>query len=372
MVMQPAPKLFRASATVALDEPGVVLQCLCARFAEWGKISVQNGKALIETGFGQVSLEGTGTTLTLAAEAADETGLAFVKLSMAEHLLALHACKTCPRIVWQGDGAAGSPLPYFREMEVAAVRDVTPGMRRITLRGENLARFAEGGFHVRLLFCPQGAEKPCWPVTGEDGRPQWPEGPARPVARIYTIRRIDAEKGELDIDIVLHGGKGEAHGPGASFAVHAKPGDRVGMTGPGGGTLSAADRYLLAGDETALPAICRILRALPASAQATVLLEVADEGEEQPLRSEAQVDLRWLHRNGAAPGTTTLLPDAVREYCPRKSPDDRIFAWVGCEAASFRAIRQFLRADQKLSREEHLAVAYWRRGFAGEEARKTD
>src|SRR4051794_2715006 len=67
--------------------------------------------------------------------------------------------------------AAGTPLPYFREMRVVGATNVTPRMRRVRLKGRDLARFAIGGMHVRLSFPPKPGIVPQWPVTGEDGRP---------------------------------------------------------------------------------------------------------------------------------------------------------------------------------------------------------
>ncbi len=157
--------------------------------------------------------------------------------------------------------------------------------------------------------------------------------------------------------------------PGASFASCARPGDYVGMTGPGGGSIGDADWYLLAGDETALPAIARILEELPAGKQATVRIEVVDARDEQPLLSSATLDVEWLHRGAAEPGTSRLLENAVRAI---DWPDKRVrvFAWAACEYRSFRAIRTYLRRERDLSRDEHLVVAYWRRGSSGDDARK--
>ncbi|MCE3544330.1 siderophore-interacting protein, partial [Escherichia coli] len=98
-----------------------------------------------------------------------------------------------------------------------------------------------------------------WPTMGRDGRPVWPEGDDALIARVYTIRTIDIERGEVDIDMVVHPGNDT---PGSTWALNAKPGGIVGMTGPGGGSVEDAGRYLLVGDETALPAIGRILETL--------------------------------------------------------------------------------------------------------------
>lgn len=358
---------LRATASVALADPDKVFRRICQHFAEHGAVAVDGRRGTIETDFGIARLSACDTTLTLDASGRDQTGLAYVKLSLAEHLLAF-AEGQGPSIVWHGDGAAGSPLPYFREMRVSAVRDITPHMRRLVLCGEDIGRFEHGGLHVRLLFPPMGRDVPAWPVTGADGRPSWPAGGARPSARTYTIRRIDASKGEVEIDFVMHDGEGM---PGAGFARQARIGDIVGMTGPGGGTVPEADWYLLAGDETALPAIARILEELPATARAVVRVEIADRREEQPLYSAADIDIGWLHRGGAAPGTGTQLYDAVRAV-PFPASNLSIFAWAGCEHASFRAIRAYLRNDRKLARGQHLVAAYWRLGFEGETVRGGD
>ncbi|GLS31269.1 NADPH-dependent ferric siderophore reductase, contains FAD-binding and SIP domains [Mesorhizobium albiziae] len=363
--MAEMPRFLRASTEIALVSPEDVMKRLCAHFAEHGSAQVEGRCARIDTGFGVTDLEACERCLKVFAEGKDDTSLAYVKLAIAEHILRLAAAEH-PRIIWRGDGAAGSALPYFREMRVARVADIGPHMRRLTLSGDDLGRFASGGLHVRLLIPRDPDAKPVWPVTGEDGRPSWPSDDARPDVRIYTIRRIDVERGEVDIDFVMHGGSDM---PGACFADRARPGDCVGMTGPGGGSIGDADWYLLAGDETALPAIARILEELPAGKQATVRVEVADARDEQPLLSSATLDVKWLHRGAAEPGTSRLLENAVRAI---DWPDSqvRIFAWAGCEYRSFRAIRTYLRRERDLSRDEHLVVAYWRRGSSGDDARK--
>lgn len=365
--MAEMPRFLKASAEITLASPEDVMKRLCAHFAEYGSASVEGRCARIDTGFGTAAMEACERCLKVFAEGKDDTSLAYVKLAVAENLLHFAAAER-PRIAWSGDGAAGAPLPYFREMRVVRAVDVTPHMRRLTLAGDDLGRFAQGGLHVRLLFPKERGTTPVWPVTGEDGRPSWPSGDARPDVRIYTIRRIDVELGEVDIDFVMHAGAGM---PGANFARLSCPGDRVGMTGPGGGSVGDADWYLLAGDETALPAIARILEELPAGKHATVRIEVGDESDDQPLRSVASLDIEWLHRRDAEPGTSTLLADAVRKVA-WPDPSIRVFAWAGCEHKSFRAIRAYFRQERKLSRDQHLVVAYWRRGLSGDEARKED
>ncbi|YBV97669.1 siderophore-interacting protein [Phyllobacteriaceae bacterium JZ32] len=358
----------RLSATtrITLSQPQIIMGKLLDHFLEHdADIVTAERRGEIALEYGRAVIEADDEGLTFHAEGDDDTGLAYMKYAVAEHILEFAAAEK-PRIVWTGDGVAGGPLPYFREMRVVAARNITPHMRRVTLSGRNLERFSYGGLHVRLLFPPKGVARPQWPVTGEDGRPVWPEGDDKLVTRVYTIRNIDVEKGEVDIDFVIHEGD---ETPGATFALTAREGDLVGMTGPGGSSLNEADWYLLAGDETALPAIGRILEDLPAHVKAVVRIEVDSAAEEQDLRSAADIDLVWLHRNGREAGTTTLLADAVRAV-ELPVEGTRRFAWAGCEFAAFRAIRTYLRKERKLDRQDHLVVAYWRRGFDGDNARR--
>ena len=356
-----------ATARVIVSTPDHYLRRLTDYFSEHGDVSLAARKGRIALPFGTATIEADDDSLSLRTEGEDETGLAYMKCAIANQMLEL-AIEEKPRIVWAGDCAAGGQPPFFREMRFVNARNISPHMRRVTLQGERLARFARGGLHVHLLFPPKGVDRPQWPVTGEDGRPVWPEGEHKLVSRIYTIRNIDADAGKVEIDIVIH--EGDAT-PGSDWGLNAREGDLVGMTGPGGGDVTEADWYLLAGDETALPAIGRILARLPSLATAVVRIEVDNPLEEQLLPSVANVDLVWLHRSGRKAGTTTLLQDAVKAV-PFPIAGKRVFAWAGCEFAAFKAIRSHLRNERKLERERHLVVAYWRRGFDGDNARKQE
>lgn len=141
------------------------------------------------------------------------------------------------------------------------------------------------------------------------------------------------------------------------------------MAGPGGGGFRPAEWYLLAGDETGLPAIARILEALPAEAEGVALVSVADPREMIPLATASRVELRYIDRSAAAPGAKCLLAEAVRTVTP---PRDRSsYVWAGCEYDDFRAIRSHFRTVLKRRRGDHLAVSYWRRGRA-EDDRSAD
>lgn len=252
---------------------------------------------------------------------------------------------------------APARLPGLRVLTVLRTAPVTPRMRRITLGGPELAGFGTGP-NIKVLVPPPGDPDPQWPAAGPDGRTTWPPEHRRPAMRTYTVRRHDPAAGELDVDFVLHGDRG----PASRWAGAARPGDVLGVVGPGGRTVLDADRYLVAGDHTALPAIGTIVAELPRHARGHVLVEVPDPGEIQDLAPPPGVELIWLFQDGAGPGTTTLLQDAVRAL-PRPDGGERAFVWAAGESASVRAIRSYARDDLGLNRRDLLAIGYWKHGM---------
>jgi NADPH-dependent ferric siderophore reductase len=351
---------LRAETTIPMASPLDVMAKLREHFIEHGEVSGSDAHWSAAFGIGTVDATAEDAAMRFRVSAADQTSLAYLQWGVTEHV-GEFAPGPAPEVVWQGGLGAGAPLPYFREMRVVRALQVTPRMRRLTLAGEDLHRFSHDGLHIRLLLAPKEGVQPVWPVMAADGRQAWPEG-LRPVNRVYTIRRIDVEAGEIDVDFVLHEGDDM---PGATFAAQAVAGDVVGMTGPGGSELKDADWCVLAGDETALPAIGRMLEEMPAGRRVVALIEIADDAERQYLTTKASLDLRWLSRDGRPAGTTSLLVDAIREI-DFPGDDSSIFVWAGCEHAAAREIRAHLRKERDLPRGRSLVAAYWRRGKGGE------
>jgi NADPH-dependent ferric siderophore reductase len=241
-------------------------------------------------------------------------------------------------------------------LTVVGVSDVTPSVRRVVLSGSPEA-VAAAGPTVNLLVPRVGDTAPRWPRIQRDGRIVWPEGSHGVALRSYTARRQDPDAGVVEVDFVLHG-----DGPAASWATAAAPGSLLAVAGAASLAERPARWLLLAGDETALPAISRLLAAARPDTSGVAFLEVAGPEEEQPLDAPAGITVRWLHRGGTPPGESTLLVDAVAAL-DRPEGDD-VFAWVGAESAAVRAIRADLRGRWGLGRSQHHAIGYWRRGRA--------
>ena len=177
----------------------------------------------------------------------------------------------------------------------------------------------------------------------------------QPVARTYTLRRTDVRRQQLAIDFVVHGDEGIA----APWAAHAQPGDILILSGAGGAYHPdpSSDWHLLAGDESALPAICSAIEALPGKARGIVYLETCDPGEylDAPLPSGMEVS--WLRR--PQPGSQPqLLADALLAG-PWLSGRADVF--IHGERESMKAVRSALKA--RLGDGDQLSLSgYWASG----------
>lgn len=250
---------------------------------------------------------------------------------------------------------------HRRLLTVRRVQWLTPHMIRITLGGDDLEGFTSLGFddHVKLIF----ADPLTNPMTG--ALPSATDGP-RPPMRDYTPRRFDAVAQTLEIDFALHDA-----GPATQWAEQAVPGQQIGVGGPRGSMVipMAFDGYLLVGDDTALPAIARRLAELPAGAPVVVLAEVDGPADELVLNSAANVQVTWVHRQGAAPGTTTLLLDAIKTLA---LPVGDFHAWVACETGAAKALRAHLVGERGARPQWTKAAGYWRLGSADSHDTHTD
>lgn len=157
---------------------------------------------------------------------------------------------------WSSLDRPGAHPPNFSLARVAGSQRIAADFIRLRLEGDDLGRFARDLIHFRLVLQPQGAGTPSWPVIGPDGRTIWPAGAAALHRPAYTVRHVDVAAGWLETDVFIHD-----TGRACSFAATAVPGTLVGLTGPGGGGIARGKVLLIGGDETAYPALARILEA---------------------------------------------------------------------------------------------------------------
>lgn len=248
----------------------------------------------------------------------------------------------------------------FRRLKVVSIEQLTPVLRRIVLGGDDLEGFNSPGFDDHLKFFPAVAGQDFQlPYIGVDDAPVWPD--PKPVARDYTPRAYDGDKRLLTIDFAVgHGG------PATDWAEKAVVGDEAGVGGPRGSFIVPTQfaQHLLVGDEASLPAIARRLEELPQGVKAVVVAEVEDAAGEIELKSRAETQIHWVHRNGTPRGEGRALTQAALEVARSIDPTDA-YVWVACESAVARAMRPQLLAAQAFNPKWMKVAGYWRLGEVG-------
>lgn len=271
------------------------------------------------------------------------------------------------------------PVRFIR---VTAVHHPTPRLARVTFGGDDLAdlREVEPDQQVKLYFPQPGQAAPRMPEPSDNfGR--WYEAftaipeSERPWMRSYTLRSHDPRRQRIAVDFVLH----DRHaGPATRWAWTARPGDTLAMFGPSEyfarphpllASMAAADWLLLAGDETALPAIGGILEALPVGTRARAYVEVRDAADEQTLPTAAEATVSWLHRGETPAERSTLLPDAVRRA---SLPTGALFAWLAGEAGIVRTLRRHLVDERGVDKRFIEFTGHWRRAASQDDPPSAD
>jgi NADPH-dependent ferric siderophore reductase len=253
-------------------------------------------------------------------------------------------------------------------VEVLRTEQVSPSTLRVTFGGPDLKGCVTAGLDQRI--------KIFFPLAGQVD-PVVPEGPdwyleyrtmpdeIRPPMRTFTVVELRHDVHEMDIDFVLHGDLG----PASAWAGRATRGDRVAILGPnalhdpilGYEFKPDADTEwtLLAGDETALPAITGILAAMPEGRRALVFLEVESTREMRPLDCGGDVHVTWLTRGSDA--HNGLLRDAISRT---EFPPGRPYAWLAGEKSKVTTLRRHLVNERGVDKKDVYFSGYWLLGSA--------
>jgi NADPH-dependent ferric siderophore reductase len=243
---------------------------------------------------------------------------------------------------------AGKPRKPRYRVTVKKVEPVSPHMVRVTFSGDELASFGPSGpaSHIKLMFPKPGEAEIAMPD---------PEGP-RPTMRTYTPRRFDPDAREIDVEFFVHG-----DGPASTWAAHAEEGQKLVLAGPGRSYAidNESPWFILAGDETAIPAIATILEKLPPSTEAIVFVEVSDPAEERPLITLARASIQWIKRDPNPASAGTELETAIRHIGFPQGPG-RIY--VACEANAMRRIRKHIVQERGFDRSHLVTRGYWKLG----------
>ena len=268
---------------------------------------------------------------------------------------------------------AGRPVHTFK---VVRREELTSHMFRVVLGGSGFGTFTPSKFtdsYVKLVFVGDDVDMASVPQPLTlDSFADLP--PAKqPVVRTLTVRRADPAAREIAIDVVVHG----EHGAAGLWAATAEPGQPVYVMGPSGAYAPdpAADWHLLAGDETALPAISVALEALPANAIGQALIEIAGPEDEIPLTAPPGVRVDWIYRGGRA---DLIGEDRAGDFAPlieavKSAPwlPGQVHAFVHGEAqAVMHNLRPYIRKDREVDAKWASISGYWRRGRTEETFRQ--
>ena len=272
---------------------------------------------------------------------------------------------------------AGRPLQTF---EVVTTEQLTPHLVRVVLSSDGFETFVPSKFtdsYVKLVFVADDTDDSdlaalSQPLTLDSFAGLPPE--QQPSVRTMTVRHVDEAAHEIAIDIVVHG----EHGVAGPWAVAAQPGQRIYLMGPGGAYTPdpTADWHLLAGDESALPAIAAALEALPAAAVGKAFIEVAGPDDEIPLTAPESVEVSWVYRGGRADlvpedlaGGSAPLIEAVTsaQWLP-----GQVHVFIHGEAQTvMHNLRPYIRDKRDVEAKWASSISgYWRRGRTEESFRR--
>ena len=304
---------------------------------------------------------------------------------------------------------------------VDRVERLSPAFTRVWFAGAGLAEFGNPGEtydqRIKVIFPPAGGRVPVL-AESADWWPQWQGLPEdeRGAMRTYSIRDIvgAGPSTQVAVDFVLHVAEGLT-GPASRWASAAEPGDEVLLIGPRRGEPwggvefrpSGARAVLLAGDETAVPAISRILLDLEPGVTGDVFVEVPSQEDVLPLQAPPGFEIHWLPReadpaavpgdagDGAAAFGSRLVPavvehlgvhphgciqDADTEFPVWETPVfsslgeeladgggvPGLYAWIAGESGVVTTLRRHLVREVGLARSQVAFMGYWRQGVAAQ------
>lgn len=302
----------------------------------------------VSTPFGTVELFEADKRAKLVLSAPTQETLHLFKENV-EHMIGHVNTAIRDAMVWSGDFKAGNHPPNFLEVRVVKTAAFSSNFIRVTVKADGIERFYQDGLHFRLLFPKNPEAKSHWPYWDETGRTIWPEGEIELMRPVYTVRQFDRAAGTLDFDVFLH-----ENGPTAQWAARAVERQTVGLMGPGGGWIPQASFMLLAGDETAIPAICRILEESPEETQGAVILSVADEGKRVLVALPEAMSLEWVYRDQK--GHDSLFEAAKKVALPDTKD---AFIWFAAEKHVAKAARQHFRKDLGFAAANAYIAGFW-------------
>ncbi|NDV00690.1 siderophore-interacting protein [Pseudoroseicyclus tamaricis] len=337
--------VLQSVTSVTIGDPAAFVAYWAERADEddFGLTRPAPGRLEAAWSLGRARIELEGPAARIAVESGDIGGLVTMRGLVAWYLGRFDLVLAEPD--WSGETLAGEMPPNFHFAEVAEMRALNPFYHRMVLTGD-MTPFTKDGMHFRMYRQRPGVTEPRWPRMSGRGTVDWPSGPDAPFNPAYTARHVDAEAGVMFVDIYRHEGS-----PTCDWCLSRPVGERVGLAGPGSGWLPQEQTLLLAGDETAVPAILRMLEMARPDQRGTALLVAPDGRAVQEVRTASAIEARWLIR-----GRDEGLVEAAMRL---RGPEGETHHWFAASQAEARAMRRHYRQELGLAREHMYCAAYW-------------
>ncbi|MCG7521545.1 siderophore-interacting protein [Ruegeria sp. Ofav3-42] len=305
----------------------------------------EDTRVSLETPFGCYSFEAAQSGVTVKVTAAKQDWLFMLKEQLIEHLVHFLP-DAVGKMRWSDAGETGSLPPNFQFATVQKVTPVGTSFVRVRVKACGLSSFQDDAIHFRIVLPPKGTEDAEWPHVSENGSTVWPNGDNALHRPAYTTRWIDHAMGLMDFDVFVHEG-----GRVTEWVQSVELGSQVAIVGPGGGGIPDTNRILMYADETALPALARILEALPADTLGHVTA-LTENGANcaYPLTAPPGVSVMWLDRNDGH-SLAELALRALEEFQDH-------FLWFACDKADAQRVRAAYKAKSGDPARAYIA-AYW-------------
>jgi len=313
------------------------------------------------------------------------------------------------------DVASIAPTVLIAEARARHSERLSPAYVRVTLESPAFEDLGIDGFDTRFKIVFPGAtgELPRIPEEPENWYADWmamPEETRSPM-RTYTVRDVVEEDGvrALVVDLVVH--EHGLQGPACRWALAAQPGDVVQVIAPHrasqeyGGTEFAPGEHrdlLLVADETALPALTRIIADIAPDFTGHAFVEVPSTQDMLTFYAPGNIEVTWLARDDAEQGRR--LVEEVRRFLglgaldptelPAQLPSDLdvevwetprysssgegvssqlqrptvgsdlndLYAWIAGESWLVKALRRSLVTELEVDRAQVAFMGYWREG----------
>ncbi len=294
----------------------------------------------------EVSFSNKGEHVGLSLTATNLNSLCIMKEFIHNRLLDTMP-KASQSLTWLDGQKAGDLPKNFRFASVLSSKKLGLNFIRVRLQAQNLEDFSKHQIHFSFVLPKIDEKSPLWPVVDKQGRTVWPKGEKKLHRATYTVIHLDLQAGWFEVDVFVHEG-----GRTNQWASQAQPGDIIGITGPSGRALpNCAQKMLIAGDETAYPAIARLINILPSTSQGSVVL-VGNGLIDYPMPVHDNFSVKHVDRTSDYEEFTQSL-----KTVPQVDSDTQV--WLACESKEIQAVRNHFYTEIGIDKKSSYIAGFW-------------